>query len=301
MQSVNRFTAPGQSESRTNDAVAQDADDKGAELLGQASVQATTDGNTQIALQAVDLWMSRKSRLYARLTLPVTKAPAEESVDQAQAAGTSAKLADGIVKQLVDPYGGVVNVSGGIFARLGKPGERSVQDSAIATALAGRGVSDENEVRRVLSRMQPDHGAFLDIRGGIKMIDLPDAGPRAVDVGGNKLNVFYTGIAGIKVMTPLSVRPLDPDEQSEGDIAGGVTLGAYIVGNHAADVTQSTIFDTALNRSTAAFTAVIGVSLAKVAALTFSFTPWTNDERMGKMFVFGVDVLRPSTSGTKGK
>ena len=71
VQAVNRFANAGESEKKTSDAVANQAGDKGSLLLSQASAQTTSDGKTQIALQAIDLWMSRKSRLYARLTLPV--------------------------------------------------------------------------------------------------------------------------------------------------------------------------------------------------------------------------------------
>lgn len=347
VQAVNRFANAGEPETKTNDAVTNGADDKGAVLLSQASAQTTSDGKTQIALQAVDLWMSRKSRLYARLTLPVKTEPAATPASAAAATEPVLKPSDGVVKQLVDPFGGVFNLSGGLFTRLGKRDKLTRQeietrdelfakipdavkksgreatallaelkqtfdDRAVAAtdlqaiaadlttgkvAAASPELAAEVEsVYRKLAKMQPDHGAFLDVRGGLKMIDLPGPGERAVSLGGHKVNVFYTGIAGLKVITPLSLLPLNPSEQAREDIAGGVTLGAYLVGNYAADSKQSSLFTTALDRRTLAFTTVVGVNIANVAALTFSLTPWTSDDRMGKVFVFGFDVLRP-TSG----
>lgn len=353
MQAVNRFANPGESEKKTNEAVANDADDKGAVLLSQASAQTTSDGKTQIALQAVDLWMSRKSRLYARLTLPVKTEPAAASAPGAAPTEPAVKPSDGVVKQLVDPFGGVFNLSGGIFTRLGVrskltrqeidtrdellakipakvevTGEKAtalvaalkqtlgnralgpddfpaISKAALATAKVGDNPPTEKlageieSVYQKVAKMQPDHGAFLDVRGGLKMIDLPGPGERAVGLGGDKVNVFYTGVAGLKVITPLSNRALNPGEQSREDIAGGVTLGAYLVGNHAADAKQSSLFATALNKKTLAFTAVVGVNIANVAALTFSLTPWTSDHRLGKVFVFGFDMLRPTKDEAK--
>jgi hypothetical protein len=308
IQAVNRFANAGEPEENTNAAVEKKGDDKGMLLLSQASAQAEGGDNTQIALQAVDLWMSRKTRFYARLTLPVKAQPAEKTEESATPTETEKKPSDAIVKQLVDPFGGIVNVSGGYFGQLRKPGGKpSHQEDVIQRRVRStsetrlRAVNDsepvkkaEEEARAAVEKMQPDHGAFLDLRAGIKLIDLPNPGSRAVAVGETKLNVFYTGIAGVKAILPLYKRPVSAGDATKEDLAGGLTLGAYLVANRAADVTQSDIFSSSLNRSTRAFTAVVGINLPGIAGLSLSLTPWTNDKRMGKVFVFGFEVLRPT-------
>lgn len=62
IQAVNRFANAGEPEAQTNTAVENQNDDKGMLLLSQASAQAVGTDKAQIALQAVDLWLSRKTR-----------------------------------------------------------------------------------------------------------------------------------------------------------------------------------------------------------------------------------------------
>jgi hypothetical protein len=296
IQPVNRFASPGESETATDAAVARNSDDKGIALLTQASAEAVGTDGTQVGLQAIDLWLSRKARLYGRLTLPLKRDQQEEATGSADGKA----LSENVRRQLVDPYGGLLNLSGGLFARLGKPGVRTAQEARIAKEITTlrnqepqKTTDGVPEPQAALSRMQPDHGTFLDLRAGIKLIDLPEAGDRAVDVGGSKLNLFYTGIAGLKVILPLYKRAVDGPDAHEADLAGGLTVGAYIVGNHAADPDQSALFAATLKRSTGALTAVIGLNLPGTAGLTLSLTPWTTDSSMGKTFVFGFNVLRP--------
>jgi hypothetical protein len=123
---------------------------------------------------------------------------------------------------------------------------------------------------------------------------LPNAGDSSATVGDRKLAVFYTGIAGVKLIAHLYDAPPDGTPGDAAHLAGGLTLGVYAVGNYAADPSQSDVFKTLLKRGTMAVTGVIGINLPTTAALTFSFTPWTSDSRMGKSFVFGFNVLRPT-------
>lgn len=293
VQSVNKFTTPGEPEQNNVTGAEAAKSDKGITLLSQAGAEAVDSETTQIGLQALDLWMSRKSRFYARLTLPIKEKPAveEKSEDGADTTTEAPKLSDSIIKQLVDPFGGILNLSGGLFTRLGAPGPSAIETDADT-------LTNNEETKK---KLQPEHGLFLDVRGGFKFIDLPNPGARAISIGDSKLNVFYTGIVGLKVIAPLYHSQAAAAVRTDTDLAGGLTLGAYFVANHAADKTQSDVFTDLLKRRTTAFTLVVGVNLPTMAALTFSATPWTNDSRMGKTFVFGFNVIRPKSETEEGR
>jgi hypothetical protein len=277
IQAVTPFANSGEPESKKTRQADQAA--TGATLLSQASVEAIGSDSSQIGLQAMDLWINRYTRLYARLTLPVkaqaaTMTTATTATANSAIAAPATKPSEGIVKQLVDPYGGLFNLSGGVFKAVYTPTSEAKAMNA-----------------------QPDHGAFLDVRGGFKLLDLPNAAGSAPSVGNTKVGVFYTGIAGVKYIANLYDWPT---AMTTDHLAGGLTLGAYVVGNYAADTSQSDVFDTALRRGTVALTAIVGVNLPSVAGITFSFTPWTNDEaRLGKTFVFGFTLLRPTKETPK--
>jgi len=313
IQAVNRFANPGENENKSPKAVASGESEAGANLLTQASAQAVGSDTTQIGLQAVDLWINKYSRLYARLTLPLnSQNPTQPSSQNSQSNTSTAsasttqtlKISDGVIKQLVDPFGGLFNLSGGVFSYLGKAGrgvgEQDATKRVVINELKSQGKSSaDSDVMAAVSQIHPDHGAFFDARGGFKFIDLPSPSDNALAVGSSKVSVFYTGIAGIKYIANLyDVAPMGTSAD-DGHLAGGLTLGAYIVGNYAADPTQSSAIPTLINRGTAALTGVIGVNLPQIAAITFSVTPWTSDSRLGKTFVFGFNVLRP-TKDTPG-
>src|SRR4051812_17939554 len=90
VQAVNRFANPGESEAKSTKAVANGEGEAGANLLTQASAQAVGSDTTQIGLQAVDLWVNKYVRLYARLTLPVNaQNPTQPVTQNAQANASS--------------------------------------------------------------------------------------------------------------------------------------------------------------------------------------------------------------------
>src|SRR5688572_12672452 len=80
IQSVNRFTNGSESEARNIRAAAlgESVEPKGANLLPQANADVGGDTPT-IGLQAMDLWMAKQLRMYARLTLPVKPEPVSKS------------------------------------------------------------------------------------------------------------------------------------------------------------------------------------------------------------------------------
>src|SRR6188768_2052916 len=108
-------------------------------LLSQADV--SFDNKTmQVSLQAMDLFFSKNWRFYVRSTLPV---PKETSEDGTSTAGQAAVIGDDVYAALFDPYGGVLNLSGGGFLNL-----KSLRTS---------GTGDD------------EHGVFLDARFGMKL------------------------------------------------------------------------------------------------------------------------------------
>jgi hypothetical protein len=397
VQSVNAVTSPGDSELTGARRVVAGADAKSGKLLTQGNVDASPDG-TKIGIQAADLWISKFFRFYGRLTVPVTQ-PAKSEAPKQPASATEPAPAPVDVRtlsatakqQLVDPYGGLFNMSGGAFVRIGPsakvslrkksplpeaaalpmtrsapgvtrppapsaaPGSReqdferfenplfrapraetpraaaargrpqpSSEPRSSTTSLAGESSRGQTAIvqvdrRRVYAaqaraeergenptelligpddataanKLQDDHGLFLDVRGGLKFLELPVPGESNPEIAGSKVNVFYSGIAGLKFITPLyNAEPSNDPAVDGAHRTGGLTLGAYYVHNYAADTSQSDVYATLLNRKTWAITGVVGWDLpnTSIAALTFSFTPKTSDTRMGKTFVFGVTL-----------
>jgi hypothetical protein len=166
-----------------------------------------------------------------------------------------------------------------------------VQSNIFSKLHADANVADP---AKTASDAQVQHGLFIDIRGGLKFIELPDPGDSNPDVAGTRANVFYSGIVGVKSIAALYDDPTWTDAHR----TGGLTVGLYFIYNFAADTTQSSVYGTLLNKQTTAWTAVVGWDLPStdVAALTFSLTPHTSDKRMGKTFTFGLTLKNKSAS-----
>ncbi len=320
IQSVNRFSTAGDSEKVTATAAENGEKAQGAQIISQANVDVSAD-STKIGIQAVDLWITRYVRMYGRLTLPVKSADTSSATSSTGASGptasggstAAAQVSATPKQQLVDPYGGLFNLSGGVFYSLANPfasadvkkHSTKVKAREIRSLMtrvpksAGKQPTEKDkEMDTLVEQVQDPHGVFFDVRTGFKFIDLPAPGDSSPTVGGTKVAVFYSGIVGVKVIAPL----YDADPASPGTHqTGGLTLGGYFVYNFAADTSQSTAFADQLNRQTSAFTGNIGWSLpnTSIAALTFSFTPWTSDSRLGKTFVFGVALQSQTGKGTK--
>lgn len=117
-------------------------------LLTQADV--TVENNaSQVGLQAVDLFINKAMRLYLRTTLPIAQSAAGSQSAPGQTGGSSQvpKLSDAAVSGLLDPYGGVLNLTGGYWRQ-------------IAYGHDSQG-----------HRLETD-GLFLDTRFGLKLINL---------------------------------------------------------------------------------------------------------------------------------
>ncbi len=151
IQAVTPFANPGEPASKIPEAAAAGEKARGVNVLTQASAQAVGSDTTQLGLQAIDLWINRYTRLYGRLTVPLTQKPAVEGATSPGSTETAAKLSDNVIKQLVDPYGGVFNLSGGYFRRLGKPVEAPVAAEAAGPAGA---VSEQSPQAELQGRIQ---------------------------------------------------------------------------------------------------------------------------------------------------
>jgi hypothetical protein len=233
----------------------------GVSLLSQADV-AVDKSSTLVGLQAMDLFFNKDWRLYIRSTLPV---PSEKSSDTAPGGNPPAsdgKLADHAIAALLDPYGGVLNLSTGAYTQLPflKP-----------------------------SDTDSDHGLFVDARVGLKLLSLPQQDAAAPTVLNTTVTPFYSGAVVLKL-----VRSVFPDANGE-HVAGGVEFGVGYVINVVVDKTLSPVFaNGTLDRVTHAARFDLAISLTSIAAINVSWNPWTSNSGFGKHFIVGLKLLSPS-------
>jgi hypothetical protein len=332
IQAPSPFATPGESEAAKAAGAIAHKSSADAQALSQGEIDASPDG-TKIGIQAADLWLNKWARFYGRVTVPVTQDHSKDIKDESTATATTESKAPVLSatakQQLVDPYGGLANLSGGVFKLLysfesAAPCNEKLQKSQkpqkasnvlpfatlVARQLPSRhlgAAADECAAERIASKAQGAHGIFGDLRAGFKFIELPDPGDSNPDVVGTKVNVFYSAAIGLKMIAPLySSSDSNPNEPDLTHRTGGLTVGLYYVFNSAADTTQSSVYKDLLNKQTTAWTGVLGWDLPStdVAALTFSITPKTSDSRLGKTFVFGLtlknkhaDESRPPDAG----
>jgi hypothetical protein len=239
---------------------AEDTQESGVSVLSQADVSLDND-TTQVGLQAMDLFFNKDWRLYIRSTLPLPKAKSESATASTVPAGTStiASLDDSSISALLDPYGGVLNVSTGAFFQLMPM------------------VTDDKE-----------HGVFVDARLGMKLLSLPDQADAAPTVLNTQVTPFYAGALMFKFVSKLST---DADGEHT---AGGFELGLGYLVNVTADKAASGVFTTqTLEPTSHAVRVDLAISLTKVAAIDLSWSPW-NSMGFGKRFVVGLKLLSQS-------
>jgi hypothetical protein len=238
--------------------MAQDpANDSGLSLLSQADV-AVESQTTQVGLQAMDLFFDKDWRLYVRSTLPVP-----DGNDETAAAESATALNASTKSALVDPYGGVLNLSVGAFKHI----------PSVLTPRDGNGVD-------------PDHGIFLDARFGLKLINLPDQTADSPALLNTTVSPFYSAAVMFKI-----VRSIFPSEDSR-EAAGGFEFGIGGIVNIAADKSASKAFsDGRLETTTGAVRCDVALSLTSIAAINVSWTPWSNNDAFGKRFVIGLKLL----------
>lgn len=292
IQSVSKGAVPGVKQTDAA-AAAVSSGATGTDLFPQGNLDAATDGGLKVGIEAADLYFNRNWRLYMRLTLPVSDKSGSTS---AAATGPSAlALTNTMIQQFTDPYGGVLNLSGGFFYRFGGAATESSSEfgQRLNRALKGAGAA-ALAVSAVTGQLTNPHGLFLDVRGGLKAATLPNLVANAPTISGTPLAVYGTAIAGLKAILPAY--DADPTTGSDQDhYVGGVTLGIYGVANFALDPSQSSAIGTTVTRNVYAVTGMFGWNPkdSSKVALTFAFTPWISDRGLAKQWVFGVTVQQP--------
>ena len=254
-------------------AVARGSDEKkgdvtagaGLALLSQADML-VDDKGAQVGLQALDLFFDKDWRLYVRSTLPI---PDAGNAGDESGGGTGSPvtpsaattLPASAISALVDPYGGVLNLSTGTFLQIpiGKP------------PTEGR---------------DPDHGLFVDARFGLKLLNLPDQSEDSPALLNTSVSPFYSGVLMLKI-----IKDVFPSAEGK-DAAGGFEFGIGGVVNVAADKNASKAFENGLlKETTTALRCDLALSLKSVAAITVSWTPWSSNDAFGKRFVVGLKLL----------
>jgi hypothetical protein len=240
----------------------------GLAILSQADVL-VDNKDAQVGLQALDLFFNKDWRLYVRSTLPVpdddTAGSGDGSNDDSNTPAAVTKLTSSAIAALVDPYGGVLNLSTGSFHQIP----------------IGR-VPDGEE-------RDPDHGLFVDARFGLKLVNLPDQAEDSPALLNTSVSPFYSGALMVKVVK-------DVYGSADGkESAGGFEFGIGGVIDIAADKSASKAFENGLlEETTTAIRCDVALSLKSIAAITVSWTPWSSNETFGKRFVVGLKLLNQS-------
>jgi hypothetical protein len=237
----------------------------GVALLPQADVS-VGNGTTQLGLQAVDLFFNKDWRLYVRSTLPIPKDKSSSTPAAAASEPATVALDDAAIAALLDPYGGVLNLSTGSYTQF--PFLKPRSDDV-------------------------DHGLFLDARLGMKLLTLPNQSATAPTVLDTSVTPFYTGAVILKL-----VRNVYGAADGK-DVAGGFEFGLGYVVNVVADRSNSSVFaDGLLDRTTHAVRLDLALSLTSIAAINISWNPWSNND-FGKRFVVGIKLLnqKPAVGG----
>lgn len=240
-------------------------------LLTQADVTVENSA-AQVGLQAVELFITGNERkgfakVYVRTTLPMA-----EDKPEAQAAGGAdgevAALTPAAVAGLLDPYGGILNLTGGYWRKL-------------ATGRDAKGEVDED-------------GLFLDARSGIKLINLPEQAVNSPAFAGTRVTPFYTWSLVGRFSHRLYSDAEKPKRTKE-TAAGRIEAGFGLVGNHASDSTLSAAFSNGLlTNNTLAISGSLTLTVNGALAVTISASPWSHNGAatpFGKHFTVGLKVL----------
>jgi hypothetical protein len=236
-------------------------DDSPMQLVPQVDLRATSE-SPEVGLQLLNLMFNDLTRLYIRFTLPIDSGdePAETDAGASTPAALTA-LPDDAARALLDPYGGALNLSGGLFKRL--PWVTPDEDLA--------------------------HGLFIDARAGLKLIGMPEQTDKAPSLAGAKLTPFYSGVFMLKFIHPLY-------KENSDDVAGGFEAGFGYVVNRVVDLSLSSAFEKKwLDATTHALRVDMAIDLPKLAAITISWNPWTKgSDVFGRNFAIGLKLLSPS-------
>lgn len=238
-------------------------------LLTQAAL---TSGTTkpELSIQAADLFLANDwARVYLRSTLQLE---ADEREKQSESAGdteTSEEDATRAVKDrirsaLLDPYGGLLYIAGGGYVPVGKA---------------------------VLESRRKPRGFFVDVRGGVRAVQLSDAGQDE----DTSVGAFATTSFGLQFQSPVWNAPgQDTDDDAVGDFVAGLA----VVVNRVMDDATSALFsgdEHPLEKETATLQLHLGLSLKGLARIVLAGNPWASSKALGKRWTIGVNVLRDDT------
>lgn len=219
-----------------------------------------------VSIQAADLFLDRSGvfRVYLRSTLSTEAEDEEEEgededSDQTEAA---AALEERIKSALLDPYGGLLYFTTGALRQVAGP---------------------------VATPEQTPRGLFLDIRGGVKAVELSEGTAEER----NPVVPFATFSAGLTFQWPVwnSISDASDDNNSVGDVVFGLTW----VGNGVLDKDASDLFtgdEPKLDEWTNTLALSAGISLKGIAKLTFTGNPWSSNSSLGKRFTVGLTLVR---------
>ncbi len=254
------------------DAAEQATTTSGTNWLPQADIsfagtsQGFGDGSSQVNLEALDLFFSPNFRMYFSTALKFrgrTSGEVLESPETPPTPGSELKLTEPVISSLIDPFGGLMNVTAGYYHGFWHPRVGGAVDSL--------------------------HGLFADVRAGFRFIDLPDQSVTATRFQGAAMTPFYSGLVGMRFSHDLF---LDGKQTQR---AGGFEAGGGLVLNRAFDDTNSGLFAAGLLETTTTNLAGwVVISVTDDLALQLTFEPWSSNERIPKRFTIGTKLMNPS-------
>ena len=255
---------------------------RSADFIPSAGLSAGTIA-PEVALQAAEFYFTNRWRLYIRSTIPTTaddeEAPEDDSGDGDDAEGEGeaepAAVVDEAVKSaLLDPAGGLLNLSTGYFRKLPSP------------FLFG----EANDA---------EHGLFLDVRGGLRFIELPEQTLKLKD-GTGSFTPFYSASVGVRLILPVFA------DASLSEHAGGIEGHVGYLVNRVGDASASKLFsgidgaDPVLKKTTHSIYASAAMSLTKVANIAVSGTVWANT-KFDRRVVVTLNLVKPDDPAKKSE
>lgn len=208
----------------------------------------------QVSVQAAELFLSNRWRVYLRSTLQATTQPAADSTK----AGADA-VDDKVRSAMLDPFGGTLNLTGGYYRKLPTP------------FLDGHANDAE-------------HGVFADVRGGFKLIELPEQ-TLTLTKGPTAVTPFTTASAGVRMRLPVYA------DRERRTAAGSVELGAAVSMSRISDTGASALFTgvagapAVLPQNVRAAHLSVALQLSKVANIALSATTWSNTDLKRRVIV----------------
>lgn len=253
---------------------------RSANFIPSAGVSAGTIA-PEVTLQAAEFFFTNRWRLYVRSTLPTTGD--DEESDAADDAGgdgeaddaeAAAAVDESVKSALLDPVGGLLNISTGYFRKLPSP------------FLFG----EANDA---------EHGLFLDARGGLRFVELPEETLKLKE-GTGTFTPFYFASVGVRLILPVFT------DGSLTEHAGGVEGHVGYMINRVADASASRLFsgidggDPVLNKTTHTVYASVAMSLTKLANIAVSGTVWANT-KFDRRVVVTLNLVKPDDPAKKSE